>query len=45
MTELEKAKAEMLYARHIGGFRYKQAKKHYQRLLRKERMENGKRYK
>ncbi len=44
MTELEKAKADMDFYRHKGGFGYKQAKKHYERVLRKERMkENGKR--
>ena len=37
MTELEKAKADMDFYRHKGGFGYKQAKKHYERVLRKER--------
>jgi len=36
MTPLQKAKADMDYMRHFGGFGYKQAKKHYERLLRKE---------
>lgn len=38
MTELEKAKADMDYYRHIGGFGYKQAKKHYEKVLRKTRI-------
>lgn len=37
MTELEKAKADMDFQRHKGGFAYKQAKRHYEKLLRKER--------
>jgi hypothetical protein len=37
MTELEKAKADLDYYRHVGGFGYKQAKRHYERVLRKER--------
>lgn len=37
LTPLEKAKADMDYYRHKGGFAYKQAKAHYERLLRKER--------
>ncbi len=37
MTELEKAKADMDFYRHKGGFGYKQAKRHYERVLRKER--------
>lgn len=42
MTELEKAKADMDFYRHKGGFGYKQAKRHYERVLRKERMKaNG----
>lgn len=36
MTPLQKAKADMDYYRHIGGFGYKQAKKRYEKLLRKE---------
>ena len=35
MTEPEKAKADMEYARRKGGFAYKQAKRHYERLRRK----------
>ena len=35
MDELERAKADMDYARHKGGFAYKQAKRHYERILRK----------
>jgi chaperonin cofactor prefoldin len=41
LTELEKAKADMDFYRHVGGFGYKQAKKHYERVLRKERNRNG----
>ena len=37
MTELERAKADMDFYRHKGGFGYKQAKRHYERVLRKER--------
>lgn len=37
MTELERAKADMDFYRHKGGFGYMQAKKHYERVLRKER--------
>ena len=37
MTELEKAKADMDFYRHKGGFGYKQAKRHYERVPRKER--------
>lgn len=37
MTELEKAKADMDYCRRKGGFAYKQAKAHYERLLQKSR--------
>ncbi len=37
MTDLEKAKADLDYYRHVGGFGYKQAKRHYERVLRKER--------
>lgn len=33
--EIMKAKNELDYARRIGGFRYKQAKAHYERLLRR----------
>jgi hypothetical protein len=36
LTELEKAKVDMDFYRHKGGFGYKQAKKHYERVLRKE---------
>ncbi len=35
MTELERAKVDVDYWRHRGGFGYKQAKKHYERLLRR----------
>lgn len=35
MDEIERAKADMDYARHRGGFAYKQAKRHYERILRK----------
>ena len=35
--ELDKAKEEMNYYRHIGGFGYKQAKRHYERLVRRAR--------
>lgn len=35
MTELEKAKGDMDYAKHKGGFAYKQAKRHYEKLLRR----------
>ena len=38
MTELERAKADVDYFRHVGGFAYKQARRHYGKLLRKERM-------
>ena len=38
MTDLEKAKADMDYARRFGGFRYKQARRHYQRLARKAKV-------
>lgn len=37
MNELERAKADMDYARHKGGFAYKQAKRRYDRLCRKSR--------
>ena len=37
MSELDKAKADMDFYRHKGGFGYKQAKRHYERVLRKER--------
>lgn len=37
MDELERAKADMDYARHRGGFAYKQAKRRYDRLCRKSR--------
>ena len=36
MTPLQKAKADMDFARRKGGFAYKQAKRHYERLQRKE---------
>lgn len=36
MTPLQKAKADMDFMRHKGGFAYKQAKRHYEELLRKE---------
>ncbi len=36
MTPLQKAKADMDFARHKGGFAYKQAKRHYMKMLRKE---------
>ena len=35
MTSLERAKADLDFARHIGGFAYKQAKAHYENVLRK----------
>jgi len=35
MTELERAKADMDYAKHRGGFAYRQAKRHYERTLRR----------
>ena len=34
MTSLERAKADLDFARHIGGFAYKQAKAHYKKVLR-----------
>lgn len=37
MTPLQKAHADMMHAKPRGGFAYKQARKHYERLLRKER--------
>lgn len=37
MTLLERAKAELDYARRKGGFAYKQAKAHYDRVLRAQR--------
>lgn len=37
MNEIERAKADMDYARHKGGFAYKQAKRRYDRLCRKSR--------
>lgn len=37
MTDLERAREDMRYKKHIGGFAYKQAKATYERLLRKER--------
>lgn len=41
MTPLQKAKADMDFFKQKGNFfGYKQAKKHYERLLRKERI-NG----
>jgi len=40
MNALEKAKADMDYRRHFGGFGYRQAKRHYEKLLRKERMKH-----
>lgn len=39
MTPLQKAKADMDYQRHFGGFGYKQAKSRYERLLRRQRHE------
>lgn len=43
--DIEKARNEMEYQRHFGGFGYKQAKRTYERLLRKfkatERKESG----
>lgn len=38
--ELRKAKNEMDFARHFGGHRYKQAKAHYERLLRRAKWNN-----
>lgn len=35
MTPLEKAKADMDFLRNKGGFAYKQARRHYEKLLRK----------
>ncbi len=40
MTELEKAKADMDFYRHKGGFGYKQAKRHYERKLREWHRKN-----
>lgn len=37
MNEFEKAKADLDYYRHKGGNAYKQAKRHYEKLLRKGR--------
>lgn len=37
MTPLQQAKADMDYARCKGGFAYKQAKRHYERMLGRER--------
>lgn len=37
LSELEAAKAEMDYRRRFGGFGYKQAKRHYERVLRRSR--------
>lgn len=37
MTPLQKAHADMMSAKNVGGFAYKQARKHYERLLREER--------
>ena len=36
MTPLEKAKADMDYAKKKGGIAYKQAKAHYEKLKKKE---------
>ena len=36
MDELEKAKADMDYMRHKGGFAYKQAKAHYEKVRRRD---------
>ena len=33
MTLLERAKADLDFARHIGGFAYKQAVAHYKKVL------------
>lgn len=33
--EIKKAKDELDYSKHFGGFRYKQAKAHYERLIRR----------
>ena len=43
MTPLQQAKADLDYIRlrRIGGFAYKQAKAHYEKLLRKEKAKNG----
>lgn len=40
MSAIEKAKADMDFMRHKGGFGYKQAKRHYEKLLRREK-QNG----
>lgn len=37
MSAIEKAKADMDYMRHKGGFGYKQAKRHYEKLLRRQK--------
>ena len=37
MTEIEKAKADLDYAKRKGGFAYKQALAHYRNILRKLR--------
>ena len=43
LTELDKAKAEMMFQRKSGGFGYKQAKARYEKLIRKEKISNGNR--
>lgn len=35
MTPLQQAKADLDYWKHKGGFAYKQAKRHYEKLLRR----------
>lgn len=40
LSELEKAKNDLDYFRHVGGFGYKQAKARYQRLLKKAKKGN-----
>ena len=41
MTPLQQAKSDMDFMRHKGGFAYKQAKRRYEKLLRKETTKNG----
>ena len=36
MTERQKAYADMMYAKQFGGPRYRDARKHYERIVRKE---------
>lgn len=37
MDPLERARADVQYARHKGGFAYKQARAHYRNLLRRRK--------